>query len=198
MLIILTGRQQYVHEHKISFSTDPESKKRKTKEIIFSKKSLTYDRAQLSLNWDKLPWITRAMHIGNTIINNMDRLTKDCMENRARYIERNCELNQEFNYAHPEVNCQINRIYNSSFPGSVLWDITHKNFNQFVNSWATTSVCYMWDIPYSTHRHLVKPLGVEHALSMIITRYFKFIKSIKKSSKIPVQYMVLDKLPGVQ
>ena len=48
----------------------------------------------------------------------------------------------------------------------------------------------MWDVPYSTHRYLVEPLGVEYALSMILSRYVKFIKSIKKSPKLAVQYLV--------
>lgn len=181
--------QNYVNSHKITFSTHPEPKKSKTKGIIFSKKPLHYDPKQLSLNGDVLPWISSAKYLGSTIRNNMDRFNSDCTEKRARYIERNCELNQEFKHAHPEVKCNINRIYNSSFPGSVLWDFSSDNFKQIVNSWST-SVRIMWDVPYMTHRYMVEPLGGEHALTMIISRYIKFIKTLKKSPKIAVQYLI--------
>ena len=99
--------------------------------------------------------------------------TKDCTEKRAMYIERNCEINQEFYHAHPEVKCRINKIYNSSFPGSILWDFTSEKFSQFVNSWSV-SVRHMWDLPYATHKYFMEPLGGQHALSMIITIYIKF------------------------
>ena len=48
----------------------------------------------------------------------------------------------------------------------------------------------MWDVPYMTHRYMVEPLGGEHALTMIISRYIKFIKTLKKSPKIAVQYLI--------
>ena len=48
----------------------------------------------------------------------------------------------------------------------------------------------MWNVPCSTHRYLVEPLGGEHALSMILTRYVKFIKFIKKSPKMAVQFLL--------
>ena len=48
----------------------------------------------------------------------------------------------------------------------------------------------MWDLPYATHKYFMEPLGGQHALSMIITRYIKFIQSLKKSPKIAVQFLV--------
>ena len=48
----------------------------------------------------------------------------------------------------------------------------------------------MWDLPYATHMYYIEPLGGQHALSMIITRYVKFIQSLKKSPKIAVQFLV--------
>ena len=53
---------------------------------------------------------------------------------KARYIERSCEILQEFPFAHPDVKCNINRIYNSSYPGSVLYDLTSTSVSQQVNS----------------------------------------------------------------
>ena len=90
------------------------------------------------LNGNNLPWIDDAKYLGNCITSIPDGLSRDCKQKRARYIERNCELNQEFYPAHPDVKCKINRIFNSSFPGSVLWDLTSGNFHQLVNSWSVS------------------------------------------------------------
>ena len=105
------------------------------------------------------------------------------------YIEKNCELNQEFPHAHPEVKCKINRIYNSSFPGSVLWDFSPTNFSQLVNSWSV-SVRHMWGLSFATHKYLIEALSGQHAHSMLIARYVKFIQSIQKSPKIAVQFLL--------
>ena len=83
----------------------------------------------------------------------------------------------------------MNKIYNSSFPSTVLWDFSSDSFNQNVNSWST-SVRNMWDVPYMTQRYMVEPLGGEHALTMMISRYINFIKNLKKSLKIAVQYLI--------
>ena len=110
------------------------------------------------------------------------------MGNPARYIEKNCDINQEFKFANPEIKTKINHIYNSSFPGSILWDLTSRNIQMLFNSWSV-SVRHMWNIPLQTHKYLIEPLAGKHAKVMIYSRYINFIKSIQKRTKIPVKYM---------
>ena len=103
--------------------------------------------------------------------------------------------NQEFYPAHPDVKCKINRIFNSSFPGSVLWDLTSGNFHQLVNSWSV-SVRHMWGLSNATHKYLIEALSGEHAYTMLVRRYVRFIQSILKSEKLVVQHLlqeVIDK-----
>ena len=119
----------------------------------------------------------------------LDGYSRDCRQKRAMYIEKNCELNQEFFYAHPEVKCRINRVYNSSFSGSVLWDFTSDIFSQIVNSWSV-SARHMWGLPYAAHKYLIEPLSGQHAFTMLISRYVKFLQSARKSTKIAVQYLL--------
>ena len=138
--------EKYVRDHSISFSTNPEPSKSKTKGMIFSKKPLKYSPEPLLLNGNPLPWVEKAMYLGNQVTTVMDGLCKDTKVKRARYIERNIEISQEFPSAHPEVKCKINKIYNSSFPGSVLYDLTSDSVRQLVNSWSV-SVRHMWGLP---------------------------------------------------
>ena len=154
---MLNIAEQYAKDHKISFSTDVNPNKSKTKGIIFSDKQIEENPAPVLLNGNPLPWVSSGKYLGNRLTSIQNGYQQDGKEKRARYIERNCEINQEFSFAHPQVKCQINRIYNSSFPGSSLWDLTSDITRQMVNSWSV-SVRHMWDVPYNTHRNLMEPL----------------------------------------
>ena len=78
---------------------------------------------------------------------------------------------------------------NSSFPGSVLYDLTSESIHRLVNSWSV-SVRNMWELPHNAHRWLIEPLSGEHAHSMLISRFVNFIQNIRKSPKIAVQFML--------
>ena len=186
---MLSIAEKYVEEHSISFSTDPEPRKSKTKGIIFTKKALQFIPAPLILNGNPLPWISESKYLGNTITSIPDGWSKDANQKRACYIERNIEILQEFPEAHPEVKCRLHRIYNSSFPGSVLYELSSNSVSHLVNSWSV-STRHMWGVPRETHRYMIEELGGQHAESMIIIRYVKFLQNIMKSSKLAVQFLL--------
>ena len=85
---MLSIAEKYVEEHSISFSTDPEPRKSKTKGIIFTKKALQFTPAPLILNGNPLPWISESKYLGNTITSIPDGWSKDANQKRACYIER--------------------------------------------------------------------------------------------------------------
>ena len=118
-----------------------------------------------------------------------DGFGRDARQNHARYIERNIEIIQEFPTAHPAVKCRINRIFNSSFPGSILYDMGSTPATQLVNSWSV-SIRHMWGLPPQAHRYLVEELGGQHAQSMLIIRYVKFLQSLTRSTKMCVQFLL--------
>ena len=193
---MLNISEKYVTEHSISFSTNTDPTKSKTKGMIFSRRPLKFDPEPLLLNGNPLPWVKKAKYLGNVITDSPDGLKKDAQCKRAQYIERNIEIIQEFPFAHPALRCKINRIYNSSFPGSVLYDLTSDSVSQLVNSWSV-SVRHMWGLPLQTHRYLIEPLGGEHAFTMLTTRFVNFLQNIQKSPKLAVQYMLQKVLNNV-
>ena len=142
----------------------------------------------LYLNGNPLPWVEKAKYLGNKVTGILDGYSQDIKEKRAQFIERNCEINQEFSFAHPEVKTRINRIYNSSFPGSVLWDLSSPNAQMIINSWSV-SVRHMWGLPYNAHKYLIETLSGTHASTMLMCRFVKFIQGIKKSPKQAVQFL---------
>ena len=181
--------EKYSNEHNVKFSTDPEPAKSKTKGIIFRRKPCNEETYKLNLCGNPLPWIEGAKYLGNKWTNEINGLKDDVKIKRARYIERNCEILKEFYFIHPELLCKINKIYNSSFPGSVLWDLTSRNVELLINSWSV-SVRQMWKLPYQTHRYFIEPLGGIHAKVMLITRFIQFIHSIDKGKKSAPLYLL--------
>lgn len=186
---MLSIAEKYAKSHKIGFSTNLDPEKSKTKGIIFSRQELKWKPAPVRLNGNILPWVKSGKYLGAKLTGVMDSFAQDSRIKRAIYIEKNCELNQEFGFAHPQVKCQINRIYNTSFPGSILWDLNSRNVQMLENSWSV-SVRHMWDLPNNSHRYFVEPLGGIHARSMLVSRYVSFMQSTKRSPKFTVQLLL--------
>jgi len=181
--------EAYVRDHNISFSTNPDAAKSKTKGIIFSKKPLKLEPEPVKLNGNPLPWVKQARYLGNTVECVPIGLSADVKSKRARYIERNVEVSYEFPQAHPHLKCKLNNIYNSSFPGSVSYDLFPDSTRMLVNSWSV-SIRQMWNLPFSAHKYLLEPLGGTHAYTMLLVRFVKFLQTAQKSSKLAVQLML--------
>ena len=188
--------QNYAEEHKIQFSTNPEAEKSKTKGIVFSRKELTFDPEPVSLCGNPLPWVKRAKYLGGQLTSHLDGYQQDARCKRALFIERNCELLQEFPMAHPQLKCRINQIYNSSFHGSVMWDLTGENTKQLINSWSV-AVRHMWELPLNSYRFFIEPLSGTHAKTMLMGRYVTFIQNIRKSSRPGAIYLLQKILKNV-
>ena len=186
--------EKYACDHKIAFSTDVNPTKSKTKGIIFSNHELESLPVPVQLNGNHLPWVNSGKYLGNKMTGIQDGYQKDTSEKRAQFIGRNIELNQEFHFAHPVLKSRINQIYNSSFYGSMLWNLRGEKTKQLINSWSV-SVREMWDLPRSTHRIFIEPLGGLHAQTLIYSRYIGFIQSIRRCNKRAVIYL-LEKVLG--
>jgi hypothetical protein len=61
-------------------------------------------------------------------------------------------------------------------------------------SWSTAGLCPP-GLPLQAHRYIIEELGGEHAQTMLIRRYIKFLQNVKKSPKLAVQ-LLLQKVIG--
>ena len=110
-------------------------------------------------------------------------MSQDIKVKRAAFINKNIELNQEFNFCHPSAKVRINQIYNLHFTGSVMWDLFSKEAIMLENSW-NTSVRVMFDIPLQTHRSLIEPVSqTMHLKFVLLERFLSFLQQIEKSKK---------------
>ena len=180
---------RYATSHNLSFSTDPNPQKSKTKCIAFgnNKTPMTH----LSLNDKPLPWVNYVKHLGTTITNeNNDRMNQDLLEKRADYISKNNELMQEFHYAHPNTKILINQTFNTHFYGAPLWDMFGRTFEKLEKTW-NVSHRIMLSLPRNTHKYFIEPLsGTSHIIFSLRRRFIGFIRNISTSIKEVLRNML--------
>ena len=180
---MLNTCDSFAKDHNLQFSTDPKPQKSKTKCLIFSTKQINEYPEKLTLGENKLPWVENGKHLGNIFENILNGRKKDNLVKRARYIQKNNEIQQEFYFCHPDVQFKINRIYNSHFTGSSLWDLFSKEATMVENTW-NVSFRLMYNLPRSTHRYFVEPIsGIPHIKKTLVKNFLSFIDQIKKSNK---------------
>ena len=139
---------------------------------------------KVNLGNDPLPWVTHGKHLGNNLENVINGLR------RAQYVDKNCEINQEFYFAHPETRFKLNRIYNGHFTGSPLWDLFCKESVMLENSY-NVSFRATYDLPRSTHRYFVEAVtNQKHVKSVLIQRFLSFIDQIQSCPKDIVRHLL--------
>ena len=174
--------ERYAGEHNLKFSTNTNPNKSKTKCMAF----LNKDRPlrKLKLCGHELPWVEKGKHLGVKVTNDpRSILGDDVMEKRARYIQSNNELMQEFSFTHSRTKAFVNRVFNSHFYGSVLWNLYERESNMLYNTWSV-SVRKMFRVDRKTHRYLIEPISrMQHIKSALRSRFIGFMKRLASSRK---------------
>ena len=137
-----------------------------------------------------LPWVSGGLHLGNNINTNFEGMRQDIKVKRAVFIQKNIDLNQEFQACHPVTKVKMNLIYNFHFTGSPLWDLFSREAIMLEKSW-NTAVGIMFDLPMQTHKYFIEPVSqTKHLKLVLIGRFLSFLNQIEKSKKlIPKQLL---------
>ena len=122
------------------------------------------------------------------VTNKLDGCQLDMKQKMAQYIDRNCNLNQEFSFSHPITKIKVNNIYNCHFSSFQVWNLFSPGAASLEGTF-NRSVKIMADLPYPTHRYLIKPLAGYHWKTKIIKGYLGFIERVRKSSKPVLKQM---------
>jgi len=118
--------QDFARKNNLTFSTDANPVKSKTKCIIFDKKPIdTTEVARIILDDKKLPWVPSLKHLGMTIESN-NSMALDMSQKRGSFIGKIKSLEQEFSGSSSEVLMRIFEIYTLSFFGSSLYNLFSK------------------------------------------------------------------------
>ena len=173
--------EEYVNEHNLTFSTNIDPIKSKTKCMVFLKTVRMIE--PLRLNNMVLPFTSEAKHLGHFFTNNPSAIKHDMKVKRAMNIQKNCDLIQEFGFCHPKTKLKLNEIYNSSYTGCQLWDLFCDEAEKLENSY-NTSVRIMMGIPRNTHRYLIQPLTESrHLKQSLVLRFLNFCEKLSKCKK---------------
>ena len=178
---MLATCEEFAASHNLKFSTDPNPAKCKTKCMAFLRKERVLPSMMLCDN--PLPWVDKLVHLGNMVSNHIDGGQLDMRQKAARYVEKNCCINQEFSFAHPTSRIILNQIYNGHFTGCQTWNLFSSTATSFYSTY-NRSVKIMANLPFATHRYLIEPLTGHHHMSITLIRNFiNFINSIRNSKK---------------
>ena len=181
----------YAVKYNISFSTDPNPSKSKSKCIFMvgDRKNMVKP-APLMLAGRELPWVQTATHLGHEL-HESGKMEHDAKIKRAEFIDKSVEIRETFKFASPVEILRALKIYCSSFYGSMLWDLTGEGACQVFNAW-TTAVKLSWDCPRDTRTYLVQQVlscDQTTAKADVLTRYGKFFKGLRASTSKEVATM---------
>ena len=183
MQMMLLTVENFAKRNNISFSTDPDPKKSKSKCIhVIGKKRAVRKPASLTLCGNELPWVQSAVHLGHELheSGNMDH---DSVMKRAQFIDSSVAMRCMFDWAAPADVVKALKIYCSAFYGSMLWDLGGEKASQVYSAW-DTAIKLTWSCPRWTRTFLLQQVlacGDTSARTDILSRYGKFFRGLRTS-----------------
>ena len=162
--------QDFAKTNNLTFSTDDNPIKSKTKCIIFSKKPLdTTEVKKIILDNKELPWVPSLKHLGMT-------LESDMAQKRGSFIGKMKSLEQEFCGSSCDVKMRIFEIYTMSFFGSSLYDLFSKEAERIYTTY-NKMVRTTFSLPRETHRYFI-----EEITTSPLVRFQEMLKSSERLS----------------
>ena len=181
--------QKFAASRNLTFSTNVDIKKSKTKCIVFSRRKVqTENIVPIYLNNTPLPYVDKLLHLGN-MIQSDNSMKNDISIKRARFIGKANSLNQEFYYSSPEVRCKLLELYCCSYYSSSIWNLYNRDCDKLYKSFnVAIRICY--NIPRNTHRFFIEELvNFPHPKIMLCSRFVKFYDTLIKSKKGSVRLL---------
>ena len=150
--------EQYALEHNLTFSTDADPRKSKSKTIFMTGTRMKYHKkpAALKLYGKDLPWVPSATHLGHELHQDAN-MSHDCKVKRAKFIDTSTTIRETFSFADPQQIFNAVQIYCCDFYGSMLWNLYGEEAGKFFRCW-NTCVKMCWGVPRNTHVYFVDHL----------------------------------------
>ena len=184
MALMLTECEKFAAESNITFSTDPDPHKSKSKMIFMCGKQASLAKpVPLTLCGKELPWVSTALHLGHHLHED-GTLTHDIEVKRAEYIGKTMELREMLRFASPVEVLVATSVYCSDYYGSLAgWDLGSDKANMFFNAWST-HVRLTWRVPRQARTFLVQNVlapGLTSARTEVLARYVTFFRSLRNA-----------------
>ena len=183
--------ERYANDHNITFSTDVNPTKSKTKMIYMSGNinNRQYP-APLKLNGRELPFVPTALHLGHTLAQD-GSMAHDVKIRRINYIDKTTDIRTTFSFAHPEQIISAIDKHVGDHYGLLLSDLFQDETEKYFRCWGTcVKLCY--SVPRSSHRYFVSNLLASEVYSIrtnLLSRYVNFFRSCLQSKSPEVSLM---------
>ena len=125
----------------------------------------------LTLCGNLLLLVAKIVQLGMTVTDNSIILEDHMNIKKAQRFLRNIKLIQEFHFFSPGPKMTINQVHNSSWYGSVLYNIYGTEAVK-LESCCSRSITNMMDLPFGTRNGLIEPLSERQHLRKTFTRRF--------------------------
>ena len=194
MVVMLKEAELWAADFNVTFSTNPDPKKSKSKLIFMCgiNKRLAKP-ADISLCGRALPWVASTTHLGHEI-HESGKMTYDAQVKRAQYIGKSVEVRESFGFASPpEVLTALN-IYCTSYYGCLAgWDLGSAAAASFFSA-QTVGVKLTWGVPRATHTYFVQQClapGATSARAEVLARLTGFYAGLRNSPSPEVRTVAL-------
>ena len=135
-----------------------------------------------------IPYVNQWEHLGH-LINSDGTTSHDILRSRAIFISKVHSLHQELGKFHPKVFLNLVHIYLSSFYGATLWSLESSAAHKLYSTY-NTMIRDTYDLPYGTHRYILKEISGRPPLKQLLyNRFAKFCERIEKCKKPEVNYL---------
>ena len=183
MQMMLDTVEDFAARYNISFSTDPDPRKSKSKCIfVVGKRRGLTKPSPLTLCGHNLPWVDGAVHLGHEL-HESGLMDHDVVVKRAQFIDKSVEVRTMFEWAAPAEVLQAMKTYCSDLYGSMLWDLGGDKASQVYSAW-DTAFKLSWSCPRWTRTFLLQQVlacGMTSARTDVLGRYGKFAMGLRTS-----------------
>ena len=175
----------YCDLHGIKISVNINPKRSKTKCMVFNSK---LNPTCIKLYGISVPYVSEWKHLGTTIQQD-EQADQDIKRTRGEFIGNIHALYQELGYVKPHLFLKLVNIYFCSFYGCVLWDLDCQFSHKLYATW-NTMIRNAFDLPYGTHRYILKYLSNRrHLQEEFYSRFRKFCDHINNSNKEEIIFL---------
>ena len=178
---------EFASERNLTFGTDEDPRKSKSKCIVFSKNEIVGVK-NITLYGRCLPWVDQLKYLGSILEYN-NSMTQDISNKRGIFIGIVNSLLQEFHSSSPTVLMKLISSYAISLYGSSTWNLFSKDCDRLYNSW---NVCVrnVFNIDRKTHRRLIEPISSSpHLKTLLLARQKDFFERVMCSKKFEVRFI---------
>ena len=183
MQMMLNTVEDFAARYNISFSTDPDPRKSKSKCIfVVGKRRGLTKPSPLTLCGHNLPWVDSAIHLGHEL-HESGQMDHDAVVKRAQFIDKSVEVRTMFEWAAPAEVLQALKTYCSDFYGAMLWNLGGDKASQVYSAW-DTAVKLAWSCPRWTRTFLLQKVlacDMTSAKTDVLGRYGKFAMGLRTS-----------------